>query len=129
MRANPLLVLSSAAYAVAGIALVFAPQETLSTLAVAGSPTSEWLAQAFGAALLGFAWLNWLQRPMQTGGIYGRTVVLPNLIFVLTAALSAWSAWRRDPSRPLLLAALAFGLLAIAFGSRLYARGPVESGS
>lgn len=125
MRTNPLLAASAAVYALPGLALVFAPQEILAAHGAPASAVTAWLAQAFGAALLGFAWINWLHRFTRTHGILGRTVLLPNLIFVTTAFWLALGAWRRNPEvRLFVWAAIVLGALSIAFGSRLFARGP-----
>jgi hypothetical protein len=68
--------LSALCHAVLGALLLFAPQEVAGALAsdTAGGP----LVQVLGAALLGFAAMNWVARASILGGIYGRAVVAGN---------------------------------------------------
>ncbi len=68
------------ALALAGAALVFAPE----LLAEGGAAS---IAQAFGAALFAFGAANWTARGMVLGGIYGRPLVVGNQAFALVAAL------------------------------------------
>lgn len=123
MSTNYLLAATAVFYALSGLLLLFVPDVFLvaigATLSVAGS----WAAQSLGAALLGFAWLNWMQRHLKTEGIYGRSVLLPNLVFVSVSFWSALAAWRRAPSPQLLLCGVLLGALSVAFGARLFARG------
>jgi hypothetical protein len=124
MKTNLLLLASAAVYGLAGIALLFAPAEILGRLGEAATPWETWLAQAFGAALLGFAWLNWFHRYTVTAGILGRPVLMPNLAFASMAFWLGAGAWRRAAGHPpgLLAVAASFGVFAIAFGARLFAR-------
>ena len=59
-----------------GAMLLFAPDEVSGALAPgrAGGP----LIPLLGAALLGFAAMNWIARGAVLGGIYGRAVVAGN---------------------------------------------------
>lgn len=133
MRPNPLLIALAMLYGAAGLALTFAPGEIAAAAGATPDRGSAWFAQALGAALLGLAWLNWLHRTTATRGILGRTVLLPNLLFAVTAALDAASALRHGASSPLLVgAAVGFGAIAVALGSRLFAptvAGPADTSS
>ncbi len=88
--------LSAAALAAAGLALLFAADVLLPRLAPAlprgAAAGVAWVGQLLGAAWLGVAALNWLQRDTRLGGIYGRPVVLANLVLYLVSALSALRA-------------------------------------
>lgn len=81
---NKRLAVSAAAVllAVAGATLLFAP-ETGGRLSAPGLP----IAQLFGAALLGFAAMNWVARGSTLGGIYGRAVVAGNYTHFAIGAL------------------------------------------
>lgn len=130
VKANFLLLAAAAVYGVAGVALLFAPEEILTALGEAATPFVAWLVQSFGAALLGFAWLNWFHRYTLTRGILGRPVLMPNLVFASVAFWLALGAWRRvGGSPPLASVAAVFGLLAVAFGARLFARTSGKQGS
>jgi hypothetical protein len=124
VRINFLLTAAAAIYGVAGIALLFAPDELL---AAAGAPSSQlvaWLAQALGSALFALAFMNWMNRFTRTEGVLGRPVLLPNLFFATTAFWLALGAWRREPGPVLLACAVVLGILAVAFGARLFGRAP-----
>src|SRR5919107_5264542 len=79
---------SAALLALAGLALLFA-SDVLLPAAVPGFPVAAaWVGQLLGAAWLGVAALNWLQRAAVLGGVYGRPVVLANLALYFVSALS-----------------------------------------
>lgn len=127
MKLNPLLFLTALLDGLAGLAFVFAPGEILSSIGIPVSVGSTWLAQMLGAALLSLAWLNWLQRYARVGGVLGRTVLLPNLMFSSVGFWLTLSAWRHEPKGTgALIPALLLGSLAVAFGLRLF--GPSRAG-
>ena len=129
MHVNRLLAATAVVYALVGLALSFAPAEIAAAAGLAISPELLWVAQALGGALLALAWLNWLHRFARTAGILGRSVVLPNLIFALAASLNAIAALRHGAAGERLFPlAIVFGIVAIAFGSRLFVATPVDGG-
>lgn len=72
-----LLVGASALWlAVMGLMLLFAGIEIMDALF--GAPMAEPFPAILGAALLGFASMNWIARHNVIGGIYGRAVVAAN---------------------------------------------------
>ena len=122
MRLNFLLVVAAALYGLAGIALLFAPEELLAATGVTAPALVDWLAQALGAALLALAFLNWMNRFTRTQGVLGRPVLLPNFFFAATSFWLALSAWRRTPDPVLLGSAIVLAALAVAFGARMFGR-------
>jgi hypothetical protein len=75
---------SAACLGASGVALLFAPVEVARAVgAGAGGP----LVQLLGAALLGFAAMNWVARGSALGGIYGRAVVAGNQTHLTIGAL------------------------------------------
>ena len=70
--------ISAICLAVAGVLLVFAPREAGNALLPGVS--ADGLFQLLGAALVGFAAMNWTARGAALGGIYGRAVVVGNLM-------------------------------------------------
>ncbi len=74
---SPRLLLSGSAIflALLGLALTFAPQEIMSTTTAERALTGQML----GAALCGFALLNWMSKGTAMGGIYGRPLAMGNL--------------------------------------------------
>jgi hypothetical protein len=122
VRVNILLAATAAIYGLAGVALLFAPDELLAAAAAPSSPLVDWLLQALGSALLALAFMNWMNRFTRTEGILGRPVLLPNLFFATTAFWLALGAWRRSPGPVLLGCAVVLGILAVAFGARMFGR-------
>ena len=72
---------------VGGLGLLFAPDVILPRLIPGYPETGLWLGQLLGAAWLALAELNWLSRTNLLGGIYGRSVVLPNAAFYFIATM------------------------------------------
>jgi hypothetical protein len=77
---------SALVLAALGIALLIAPGETTAAI-LPGAAAPPILAQLLGAALLGFAAMNWTARGSALGGIYGRAVVAANQAHLVIGAL------------------------------------------
>lgn len=125
MKPNPLLFAVAGVYAFGGLALTFAPRELLSGLGGPPSAVTVLLGQLFGAALLGLAYLSWLQRYTKVGGIYGRPILLGNLTFAMPAFFAAARAWRHEGGTVLLASTVVLGAIAVAFGLRVFSPGRV----
>ena len=120
-RPNPLLWASAALYFAASLPLLFAPDELLRYAGAAPSTLDTALLQVIGSALFGFAMLNWMSRYGVFGGIYGRPVVMANFTHTATAALLLGKIAIRVPFSPQLVAAVVlYGILAVAFGYKLF---------
>jgi hypothetical protein len=119
MKLNPLLLAAALLYVVPGLALTFAPQETLGALGFPPSLLGDWLAQLLGAALLGLALLSWVQRHTLIGGVFGRPLLMTNLLFTTASFFASFRTWRQVDTPPLLVATILLGALAAAFGARL----------
>jgi hypothetical protein len=122
-----LITRSSAAVLLAGgLALLFASDALLPILVPGFPVTGAWLGQLLGAAWLGVAALNWLQRGARLGGIYGRPVVLANLVLYFVGALSLLRALA-VPGVPRALWGLVVPttVLALVYGVLLL-RGPLD---
>ena len=76
---------SAAVLLVGGVAMLFAPDVLLPHLIPGFLTAGLWLGQLLGAAWLGLAALNWMHRSTRLGGIYGRPVVMANLVFYFVA--------------------------------------------
>ena len=76
---------SALCQAALGALLLFAPLEVSSAL----MPTAraDGFPQLLGAALIGFAAMNWIARGAALGGIYGRAVVIGNQTHFVVGAL------------------------------------------
>lgn len=110
-----------------GHALVFAPRELLAYLAPGTPAAATWIGQLLGAALIGFAWLNWLNRGTLLGGIYARPVVLANAVFFFVGAVSVFGASSALDATAWRVQAVAgvLGLFALCYTWLMF-RGPLE---
>ena len=120
MPTNRLLVTSAAVYAAPGLALLFAPVEALRAAGLALSPAGAWLAGMLGAALLAFAVLHWYQRQTLLGGIYGRPLLLANVLLLCTTTFSSFREWRASGVPLQLGVAIVAGVLLVAFWRLLF---------
>lgn len=116
--------ISAGVLLVCGVALLFASDVLLPALIPAFPPAAAWLGQLLGAAWLGLAALNWLQRRAVLGGIYGRPIVLANLTVFFVSALSLMRALPGKP--PALWAAAGVAVLLAAGYAVLLFAGPFE---
>jgi hypothetical protein len=103
-----------------GVVLLFAPDVLLTAVIPGVPPAAVWLGQLLAAAWLGVAALNWLQRSLVLGGIYGRPIVLANLALYFVSTLSLLRVLTAGGApQALWLIAGPFGVLAIAYGALL----------
>ena len=109
-----------------GVALLFASDVILPARVPGFPAAAAWLGQLLAAAWLAIAALNWLQRSAVVGGIYGRAVVLVNLLLYFVTALSVGRALAGGAA-PASLWALTVpaAVLAAAYGALLL-RGPFD---
>ena len=122
MKADPMLTVSSVAFGLSALALIFAPVEVISMLGAGAAPAGVWVAQLLGAALFGFAELNWMQRYSKVGGIFGRPLLVANLAFTTIGAFASVRTWRNEMGRvEVLVAALVLGTLAAWYARRMFA--------
>ena len=118
--------ISAIVLALGGVALLFAPDVILPALVPGFPPSAVWLAQLLAAAWLGVAALDWLQRATLLGGIYGRAVVMANLVLYFVGDLAVLRALREpDAPRALWCFVVPATLLAIVYGALLL-RGPFD---
>lgn len=111
--------------AAAALALIFAPELVLARFAIEPVPAAIPLAELYGAALFGLAITSWIARTMLLGGIYGKAVVTGGFGHALVGALALLHAVRASSGNAFLWAVCAlYALLAIAFGTLMFGRGP-----
>jgi hypothetical protein len=115
---------SAVVLAAGGVALLFASDELLPRL-IPGTPAGDTvLGQLISAGWLALAWLNWNQRRMIVGGIYGRPTVLANgTLYLVSAASLGHPAMAAGASPALLSLTALFALLTLVYGALLM-RGP-----
>jgi hypothetical protein len=99
-----------------GVLSLFAPDLVLSAIGGAVSPGAMLITQVLGTLALGLASLDWMWRSNRLGGIYGRPIVLANLLHFVSTALVMGKAISREPSLRLLWPlAVVYAVLAVAF--------------
>lgn len=97
-----------------GVALIFLPEEVAAGVFPGAPPV---LVSLVGAALFGFGQLNWMTRQSPMGGIYGRPVVMANLVHFVVGGL----ALARAAVTPTLWGVAAFYLAgAVFYGALLF---------
>lgn len=112
-----LMTASALVLVLAGVALLFAPTELQRLVAaVAEAPVPPVVLQLWAAGLLALASADWIGRAVTVGGVYGRALVVGNLVHWSVGGLSALRAAFDHPASALLWAAVAvYGLFAIGF--------------
>ena len=110
---------------IAGFVLLFSPDAVLPRL-ISGYPSNGlWLGQLLGAAWLGLAALNWINRRLILGGVFGRPIVLANAVHYFISAMVLIRAAIHQPQASVELMAIATITLAVAYGALLF-RGPFD---
>jgi hypothetical protein len=118
---------SAVVLAAGGIALLFGSEELLTPVVPGAAAGVTLLGQLVAGGWLAMAWLNWNQRHLVIGGIYGRPTVLANFTLYLVSSSSlAHRLIGGDTPAVLLALALLFGVLTLAY-AMLLLRGPFGS--
>ncbi len=118
---------SAVVLAVGGIALLFGSNELLAPMVPGASAGITVLGQMVAAGWLAVVWLNWNQRQMVIGGIYGRPTVLANFtLYLISVSALAHRLMAGGAPVVLLVLALLFGLLTLVY-AMLLLRGPFGS--
>lgn len=119
---NRLLVVISAVYAVSGLALLFVPELILAQATAVVPPIAVWLIGILGGALIALALLNWFQRHTMMGGIYGRPLLLANLMLTTNVAFSSLRMWRDQHAMAYAIIGLVAVVFVVAFGRLLFGK-------
>lgn len=124
MNTKVLMVTSSLALGLAGLAASFAPSELLRAL---GSPVAEplpVLIQLLGAVYIAFAMTNWTAKDNMIGGIYSRPLSLGNCVhFVVGSLALAKQQFSHDMSVPLTAVLVVYAIFAVCFAWLVFGRG------
>ena len=83
-----LMTASALAMGLVGLAASFLAEEIVRALGASPARPLALVVQLAGALYLGLATVNWMTRGHLVGGIYGRPLVLANLIHFMTGALA-----------------------------------------
>lgn len=85
--ARTLLIISGVINGIAGTVLTFIPEELLLRTDGKAGEAAILLVSVTGAAMLGFGMMNYMGRNAIYGGIYGKPIILGNLLFHTVAAV------------------------------------------
>lgn len=128
MKTNFDILATSVTYLLIGLGLFFAPDVLLQAANQEPSLFMLWLAQVLGAAMLGMGWMNYLNKTSPIGGIYGRPLLLQNLMFAFPSFIFSFKSWQANPDQIIFLyAAVVFGLIGVAIMLRFLGKGPVPA--
>lgn len=115
---------NAAVLGIGGLALLFGSDELLPRLMPGLPAGATVLGQLISAGWLALASLNWNQRRMIVGGIYGRPTVLANLMLYLVSAFSLGHPVLACGASPVMRAlTVLFAVMAVVYGALLL-RGP-----
>ena len=127
MNTRAVLTASAVFLGVQGLIASFLPIEILGFVdARAHHRLESTLVQVLGAAMLGFAMMNWMARGAPAGGIYGRPLVVGNLVHYTVAAIALLKAASLGgmPTVAIILTML-YSLFAVLFAVVMFGRGPI----
>lgn len=125
MNTKMLMVASSVALGLAGLAASFAPSELLRAL---GSGTTAEplpvLIQLLGGMYVAFALVNWTAKDNAIGGIYSRPISLGNCVHFTMGSLALGKQQFSDGfSLPLMVVLLIYVVFALGFGWLVFGYG------
>lgn len=73
--------------AIIGLVCIFAPVETIVYFKLEPSKFLLIVLQLMGGLYFGFAFINWMSRFMTLGGIYGKPIVMGNVLHFLVGSM------------------------------------------
>ena len=120
MNTRMLMSASAAALGAGGLGASFLPQEALVYAGAPPTPALVALVQVFGAALLGFGFVNWMAKGALIGGIYNRPVAFGNALHFAVGAITLVRLSMAEPSLPLVVVCALYATFAVAFGFLLF---------
>lgn len=101
---------------IAGILLIFLPDEIAVFIVRSADMYPRLLMQILGALYFGFAMLNWMARESAIGGIYNRPITVANLTHFAIGALALIKCAMADHQLPLLFWIITICYLSFAAG-------------
>lgn len=117
MNTRTLMIASALVLAMIGLSLTFAPKEILHHLDSDATAWETIVAQLCGALYCGYALMNWMAKGTTLGGIYGRPIVIGNLVHFTMGALALLKVGSGSSSAPFFWAiTIVYVLLAALFG-------------
>ena len=116
---------SAAFLAITGLLLLFASEEMLPLVVPGFPPGVAWIGELVASGWLAMAILNWANRKALLGGIYGRPVVLTNMLFYFSTLMTLLRLLSKQVVPPGLLSLLVPIAIFTVIYARLLYRGPL----
>lgn len=117
---NPKLIMITSALllGIAGIGFTFLSQEASKSLNIETNQLSILFFQILGALYLSFAILNWMSKNIIIGAIYGKPLIIGNLIHFLVGALALIKILPNTEAnfKFILVLTLLYSVMACSFG-------------
>ena len=127
MNTRLLMSLSAMLLAALGTGISFLPQEALVHMGVAPEGPIVLVMQLLGALYLGAAILNWMNRGMLIGGIYGRPVAMANFFNFAIGALALLKGMAASHFElEVVVVATVYSVFAVWFGIVLFTH-PIDA--
>ncbi len=119
------MILSALFLALAGVGLLFFPQEISAYIGAGSNKYFALIIQILGGLYFGFAMINWMAKGTLIGGIYNRPLVIGNLAHFFIGGIALVKVVLADVNMPVAIWILAgiYALFAIVFGM-LFSRHP-----
>ncbi len=119
------MILSALFLALAGVGLMFFPQEISACIGIGSNKYFFLIIQILGGLYFGFAMINWMAKGTLIGGIYNRPLVIGNLAHFFIGGIALVKTILADANMPVVIWTLAaiYVLFAIVFGI-LFSRHP-----
>ncbi|MBW4890766.1 hypothetical protein KXQ82_13630 [Mucilaginibacter sp. HMF5004] len=116
MNTRLLMISSAVVMGLAGLALTFAPDETVKALLIPPNMIISVVLQLLGACYLGFAMLNWMAKSALIGGIFAKPISMGNGIHFFAGAMAIIKVYSKTTMTPLLWSLLViYTLYAVCF--------------
>lgn len=120
MNTKLLMTATSITTGAAAVTLTFLPQEFLASAGIQASAAGVLVLQLMGALYLGVAFTDWMARDGLLGGVYGRPILLGNLVHFVAGALALLKAASAHPHAALWLVAIPYVAFAALFSLALF---------
>lgn len=125
-----LMILSAAWFLVLALSTSLAGIDLLLAMGIEVTAAATPILKLLGAALLGFAIMNWMAKGTMIGGIYARPLAAGNFLYFAVASLSLLKPLIAGALSLTMIAALAIhAAFAAAFGWLLFGQGAACVGS
>ncbi|MEM9053196.1 MAG: hypothetical protein AAGC47_14175 [Bacteroidota bacterium] len=119
MNSRIIMTSSSIFLGLMGLSFTFLPEELVNFLSDTQNQSSILFVQILGSMYFGFAMLNWMTRKSPIGGIYGRPLVIGNLVHFMVSSIAlikAMGQYDENGFMIVLTLTAAYVLFSVLFG-------------